>query len=140
MVVLQAVAAGLSFTNSATSVFKNVGNAVIPVVCSNPRVEPVIVNTNTVPLSVNYHTGMARRTAGQDYIAVSGTLIFTNGIGTNNFNVPISNNGLITGNRTFTVSLSNPTPPGKIASPSNQVVTIIDSNSGLSFSESRPTA
>src|SRR5439155_20212091 len=31
----------------------------------------------------------------------------------------------------------NPTAPGKLESPSNQVVTIIDSNSGLGFS--RPT-
>jgi subtilisin-like proprotein convertase family protein len=41
---------------------------------------------------------------------------------------------LLNGNHTFTVSLSNPTPPGQLVSPSNQVVTIIDSNSGLSFS------
>jgi hypothetical protein len=38
------------------------------------------------------------------------------------------------GNRTFTVSLGNPTAPGRLVSPSTQTVTIIDSNSGLSFS------
>jgi hypothetical protein len=43
---------------------------------------------------------------------------------------------LITGIRAFTVVLTNATAPGKITSPSNQVVTIIDSNSGLSFSSS----
>ena len=72
-------------------------------------------------------------------LATSGTLVFTNGIGTNTFTVPIINNGLVTGNHTFTVSLSNPTPPGQVVSPSNQVVTIIDSNSGLSFSNANFT-
>ena len=114
--------------------FKDVGNAIITVVCSNPGIEPVIVDSNTVPLSVQYYTVDGTALAGQDYTGVSGTLIFTNGIGTNTFSVPINNNSLITGSRTFTVALTNATAPGKITSPSNQVVTIIDSNSGLSFS------
>jgi uncharacterized delta-60 repeat protein len=125
LIVLQPGAAGLSFTSPATSVSKNVGTAVIPVVCSNPGVEP---------LSVQYYTLDGTALNGQDYTGVSGTLVFTNGIGTNNVRVPISNNSLITGSRTFTVVLTNATAPGKITSPSNQVVTIIDSNSGLSFS------
>ena len=56
LVVLQAGAAGLSFTNSAMSVYKNVGTAIIPVVCSNPGIEPAIVDSNSVPLSVQYYT------------------------------------------------------------------------------------
>jgi len=94
----------------------------------------VIVDSNTVPLSVQYFTVDGTAVSGQDYTPVSGTLIFTNGLGTNTIFVPIINNSLITGSRTFTVSLTNATAPGKITSPSNQVVTIIDSNSGLSFS------
>ena len=77
--------------------------------------------------------------SGQDYTGESGTLVFTNGIGTNTITVPISNNSLITGSRTFTVVLTNATAPGKITSPSNQVVTIVDNNSGLSFSSSAYT-
>jgi len=134
VVILQAGMAGLSFTNPAMSVFKDVGTAIVPVVCSNPGIEPVIVDSNTVPLSVQYYTVDGTAVNGQDYTAVSGTLVFTNGAGTNNISVPVSNNSLITGNRTFTVVLTNATAPGKITSPSNQVVTIIDSNSGLSFS------
>ena len=65
---------------------------------------------------------------------MSGTLVFTNGIGTNTFNVPIINNSQVNGNRTFTVQLSSPTPPGQLVSPSVQTVTIIDNNSGLRFS------
>jgi hypothetical protein len=134
LVVLQAGAAGLSFTNSAMSVSKGIGTAIIPVVCSNPGIEPVVVDSNSVPLSVQYYTLDGTAVSGQDYDGASGTLVFTNGMGTNTIPVPIKNNSLITGSRTFTVVLTNATVPGKITSPSNQVVTIIDNNSGLSFS------
>ncbi len=125
VVVLQDADAGLSFLNPASSVYKNAGSAIITVVCSNPGVEP---------LSVHYSTTNGTAVAGVDYTATSGTLVFTGGVGTNTFSVPILTNSLVNGNHTFTVSLSNPTPPGQLVSPSNQVVTIIDSNSGLSFS------
>ena len=138
VVVIQPANAGLSFTNAAISVFKNGGAAVITVVCSNPALEPT--DTNATPLSVNYFTsdgtGPNGATNGIDYVATSGTLLFTNGLATNTFTVPIINSSQVNGNRAFTVSLTNATAPGKISSPSNQVVTIIDSNSGLSFSAS----
>ena len=125
VIVVQDADAGLSFLNPASSVYKNAGSAVITVVCSNPGVEP---------LSVHYSTTNGTAIAGVDYTATSGTLVFTGGVGTNTFSVPILTNSFVNGNHTFTVSLSNPTPPGQLVSPSNQVVTIIDSNSGLSFS------
>ena len=125
VVVVQAGYAGLSFTNSAISVSKNIGSAIIPVVCSNTNVEPV---------SVSYLTSDGTALAGQDYTAESGTLSFSNGITTNFFVVPIKNNTLLEGNRTFSVTLTNATAPGMLVSPYNQVVTIIDGNSGLSFS------
>jgi hypothetical protein len=132
VVVIQPANAGLSFTNAAASVFKNGGAAIITVVCSNPALEPT--DTNSAPLSVNYFTSDGTAVAGQDYIATSGTLLFTNGLATNTISVPIINSSQVTGSRAFTVSLTNATAPGKISSPSNQVVTIVDSNSGLSFS------
>jgi uncharacterized delta-60 repeat protein len=138
VVVVQDADAGLSFTNPVASVLKNAGSLVVAVVCSNPRVEPVVVYSNgvpvTTPLSVYYSTADGTALAGFDYTAVSGTLVFTNGIATNTFTVPIINNSLVMGNRTFTVSLASPTPPGQLVPPSVQTVTIIDNNSGLSFS------
>jgi len=134
VVVLQAAQAGLSFTNPAVSVLKNSGSLVVAVVCSNTNAEPAIVNSNTVPLSVFYSTADGSGVANQDYIPVSGTLAFTNGIATNYFTVPILNNSLVIGDRTFSVNLSNPTPPGQITPFGTQNVTIIDNNSGLSFS------
>jgi hypothetical protein len=125
VVVVQAAQAGLSFANSAASVFKTNGTLVVAVVCSNPRVEP---------LSVFYSTTNGTAAAGLDYTATSGWLVFANRIVTNTFPVTILNNSLVTGNRTFSLSLSSPTPPGQLVYPSNQLVTIIDNNSGLSFS------
>jgi hypothetical protein len=135
VVVVQDADAGLSFTNPVASILKNAGSLVVAVVCSNPGIEPVMVNSNTVPLSVFYSTANGTALANQDYIPVSGTLVFTNGIGTNTFTVPIINNSLVMGNRTFSLNLSSPTPPGQLVYPSSQVVTIIDNNSGLSFSK-----
>ena len=134
VVVIQDGDAGLSFTNATMSVLKNNGFAVITVVCSNPSIEPIIVDSNTVPLSVHYSTIDGTAVSGVDYATTSGTLMFTNGLGTNTFNVPIINNSLVTGTRTFTVKLSNPTAPGKLVAPSNQIVSIVDNNSGLKFS------
>ena len=133
VVVIQDADAGLSFTNAAMNVLKNAGFALITVVCSNPSVEPPVVS-NSIPLSVNYSTADGTAVAGVHYTAVSGTLVFTNGVATNTFIVPILNNGIIDMNRTFTVNLSNPTKPGQLAPPSTQTVTIVEDNTGFSFS------
>jgi len=137
VVFIQGGAAGLSFITNAVSVMKNSNNVVITVICSNPGIEPVVLNTNTIPLSVNYSTTNGTAVAGTDYTPVSGTLVFTNGNGTNTFIVPILNNGILEGNRTFNVMLSQPTAPGVLLAPTNETVTIIDINTGLKFS--RPT-
>jgi uncharacterized delta-60 repeat protein len=130
--------AGLSFATNAVSVAKNLPYITIPVICANPSVEPVIVYSNgvpiTTPLSVQFSTVDGTAQAGVDYTATNGVLVFTNSIGTNTFDVPLRNNTLVTGSRSFTVKLSNPTAPGLLVSPSNEVVTIVDVNSGLSFS------
>jgi len=116
------------------SVLKNAGSALITVVCSDPAIEPVIVDSNTVPLEVNYFTSDGTALAGQDYQATSGTLVFVNGIATNTFTVPILNNSAVTGDKTFTVTLTNVTAPGKLVTPFVQTVTIVDVNSGVQFS------
>jgi hypothetical protein len=138
VVVVRDAEAGLSFTNPVASVSKNAGSYVAYVVCSNTNAEPVIVYSNgvpvTTPLSVQYSTADGTALANQDYTPTNGTLVFTNGMGTNKITVTIKNNTLVMGDRTFSLHLSNPTPPGQLVYPSNQVVTIIDNNSGLKFS------
>jgi uncharacterized delta-60 repeat protein len=140
VVVEQDGDAGFSFTNANMSVLKKSGQAVVTVICSNPAIEPVLINTNIVPLSVKYATADGTAVAGEDYTKVSGTMVFTNGIGTNTFVVPIINNQLVEGDRSFTVTLSNPTAPGQLVAPYVQTIKIIDSNSGLKFSSPFYTA
>jgi len=129
-VVLLDADTGLSFSTNAGTVLKNAGSINITVTCSNTNVEPV---------SVNYATSDGTATAGTDYSATSGTLTFSNGVSSLTFPVPITNNGLITSNRVFYVNLSNPTGTGRLVSPSQETVTIIDSNSGLLFSSAAYT-
>ena len=124
VIVVDAEAA-LGFTNATFSVLKSGTNAILTVFCSNPNAEPI---------SVNYASADGTALAGTDYTAVSGTLSFTNGAVTNYILVPIINNSLIQGDRDFTVTLSGPTVPGQLVSPSVATVTIKDANAGLSFS------
>jgi uncharacterized delta-60 repeat protein len=134
LVYIQGSKAGLSFTTNAVSVLKSGTNLLITVVCSNPSAEPVVLNTNTIPLSVSYYTTNLTAVAGTDYVPVSGTLVFTNGIATNTIVVPIIGNNLLEGNRTFNVVLAQPTATGVLMAPTNEVVTIVDINCGVQFS------
>jgi uncharacterized delta-60 repeat protein len=135
VVVVQDADAGVSFDTNTQRVLKSIGQATITVVCSNPRVEPVIYSSNTIPLQVNYSTADGTALAGSDYQAVSGTLIFTNGLATNTFTVPIYNSGTVTGDKAFSVILTNVTAPGQITPYRTQSVVIAESNSGLRFSQ-----
>ena len=139
VVIIQDADAGVSFVTNNVSVLKNAGTAIITVVCSNPRVEPVLLTTNDIPLSVNFYTQDGSAKNGIDYQSTSGTLVFTNGIVTNTFTVPIYNNSLVNGDHTFTVVLTNVTSPGQITPYRTQSVVIVDSNSGLRFSQSAYT-
>jgi uncharacterized delta-60 repeat protein len=139
-VVIQDADAGLSFTNDTLIVRRDIGSALITVVCSNPSIEPVVTDSNTIPLSVQYTTVDGTGLAGVDYIATSGVLVFTNGNGTNTFNVPIINNTSVSGARTFSLKLFNPTFPGRLVAPSNEVVTIVDGTAGFKFSKSAYSA
>ena len=134
-VIIHDADAGLSFTNDTMIVRRDIGSALVTVVCSNPSVEPVIVDSNTVPLSVQYTTVDGTALAGVDYLKTSGTLIFTNGNGTNTFSVPILNSGSVSGDRAFKVRLLNPTIPGRLVAPSNETITIVDATAGFRFSQ-----
>ena len=128
------VEAGLSFTNAAITTYKNGGVLLVPVVCANTNVQPVLINSNSIPLSVSYYTVNGTALAASDYGAVIGTLTFTNGTATNYIAVPIINNGAVAGDKAFSIILTNPTAPGVLITPKVTTVTIIDSNTGLKFS------
>ncbi len=135
VVLLEPSAAGVTFTTNATSVLNSAGAVPITVVCLNPAIEPLVINTNSVPLEVNYTTVDGSARAGYNYNAVSGTLVFTNGLGTNTFYVPILNSQFLSSNLTFSVILTNVTPPGVIAPYGTQTVAIVEGSAGVSFSQ-----
>jgi uncharacterized delta-60 repeat protein len=79
----------------------------------------------TDSVSVNYATSDGTATAGTDYTAASGTLTWLPSDGdSKTITIPITNNGLSTGSRTFSVMLTGQTD-GSLSSP-NTVVTIQD--------------
>jgi uncharacterized delta-60 repeat protein len=76
-------------------------------------------------VSVNYATTDGTAVAGTDYTATSGTLTWSPGdADAKTISIPIANNGVSSGSRTFTVALSSPTD-GSIDNASTQV-TIAD--------------
>ena len=134
VVIIQPSGVGISFTTNATSVGKNANLVVIAVVCSNPGAEPA-VTSNTTPLEVSYATVDGSARAGFDYNARNGTLVFTNGIGTNYIYIPLLSDPVFSSNLTFSVTLTNVTRPGFIAPYGTETVTIVETNSAFHFSQ-----
>ena len=131
VVFITPAAAGVSFTTNAVSVLNNAGVLAVPVVCANPGIEPV----NGTPLEVNYTTMDGSAKAGYNYNSVSGTLVFTNGLGTNTIYVPILNTQFLSSNVTFSVILTNVTYPGVLAPYATQTVSIVEGLAGVNFSQ-----
>jgi len=75
----------------------------------------------SAPVNVVYATTDLTAVAGTDYVATSGTLTWLPGDADGkSISIPIKNNGLSSGSRTFTVALSSPSE-GSIDNPSAQV-------------------
>ena len=60
-------------------------------------------------VTVDFSTGPGSALTPWDYTPVSGTLVFPDGAGTSSFTVPVFHNQVHLGDRTFSVSLANPT-------------------------------
>jgi uncharacterized delta-60 repeat protein len=135
VVVLEGSAAGVSFLTNVTTVAKSAGSVAISVICSNPRV----ATNSLVPVTVGYSTVDGTAKAGINYVAQSGVLNFTSGGITNPITVGILNNGPF-GNLTFSVILTNVTGPAYITPIGTNLVTLTESSSGVSFSQSAYSA
>jgi Tol biopolymer transport system component len=77
-------------------------------------------------VTINYSTGGGTAVAGVNYTAATGTLTFADGVASQSFTVPILNDGVQTGNRTFDVTLSEPTGGATIGVTPTETVTIVD--------------
>jgi uncharacterized repeat protein (TIGR01451 family) len=98
---------------------KNGGAIAIPV----QQLSPIVTQTVTVTVATADGTALA----GRDYTAISSTLVFTPGTFVQTVTVPILNNTIYTGNRVFTVLLSEPVNT-LLTNPSTASVTIAETN------------
>ena len=117
---------GLAFASPTNSVSEAGTNAVISVLRTGSTVGSV---------SVNYSVGGGTASPSR-YVATNGVLTFADGQISNTFIVPIINNSLVDGDATVNLTLSSPTNGAQLLFPSNSVLTIIDDDSGFSFSSS----
>src|SRR5262249_46839964 len=80
-------------------------------------------------VSVNYASGGGSATAGLDYAAVSGTLIWAAGDSSSKtFTVPILEDALVEGNETIALSLSSVSGGATIGTPASATLTIVDND------------
>src|SRR5262249_15116671 len=75
-------------------------------------------------VSVNYATSNGTATAGSDYTATSGTLIFGDGETSKTFTIPITNDTAVESDETVNLTLSDPTGGASLGSPASAVLTI----------------
>ena len=145
-VVLSDVEAGISLANTNLSMVTNgdvvttyANYGVLKSSGTNLLITVLRSNVNTGTVGVDYATADGAAIAGADYVASSGSLIFTNGQVSQTLALTIITNRFIQGDRTFTLSLTNPTPTNvtQLLTPYVASITITDDIAGLSFSSSQ---
>jgi uncharacterized delta-60 repeat protein len=119
----------ISFTSATYSVNENAGSALVTV--TRP--------TGTGSVSVDYATSDGTARGISDYTPESGTLVFTAGVTSMSFEIPITDvhiNDPV--GRTFNINLSNPVNGGAVGTPGQAVVTINENDvlQTLQFSSS----
>ena len=85
------------------------------------------------PVSVDYATADWFAKSGLDYTGVTNTLSFAAGEKVKQFTVPILNDSLKEANKTFRLTLSNPTGGGVLGAQKMVMVTIVDNDPGVQF-------
>jgi parallel beta-helix repeat protein len=83
---------------------------------------------------VSYETANGTAIAGSNYLAASGNLTFSDGEATKTINIPIIDDSVYEGSKTFTVSLTTVTNGATIGSPRTTTVTITDNDPAPSIS------
>lgn len=82
--------------------------------------------------SVTYTTGSGSATSDADFAATSGTLSFAAGEGAKTFSVPLTQDNLVEGAETFTVTLGTSTAD-HVLSPAVSTFTITDDETGRAY-------
>ena len=124
--------ATVQFASAAYAVAENGG-----------RVTLMVTRTGSAagPATVDYATGGGTATAGADYTARVGTLAFGPGETKKPLVLPIADDCLAEGSKTFAVTLSAPSPGLALGTPSGAQVTIVDDDAAgtIQFRRSRYT-
>jgi len=110
--------------------------ATFQVILSEPSsgsTQPVAGFPTDVTTTVDFTTADGSAVAGQDYLPVSGTLVFPPGVSVETISIPVMNNGVPSAEKLFFVKLSNPHNASLARAvgiatiqPNNRVVTIED--------------
>jgi hypothetical protein len=108
---------GVQMAAASTAVAENAGSVALTVNRSGMSLVPIA--------QVNFTTGGGNAVAGFDYATTSGTLAFNAGEISKTITVPVTDDALDNGNRTFDVSLSGATG-AMLAAPATTTVTILD--------------
>jgi len=88
---------------------------------------------------VNYATSDGTAVAGTDYVGTNGTLTFGAGETTKTFTIGITNDTIVNGNRTVTLSLSAPGGGARLGTPATAMLTITDDDVAGSVAFASPT-
>ncbi len=86
-------------------------------------------------VTVHFQTADGSAIAGVNYRATGGILTFAPGVRTQTFNIPILDDHRISGDTTFTISLTDPTGGASLGSSSNVTVTVNDVDLGIEFAQ-----
>ncbi len=109
------------FAASAISRSETSGVATITVTRENPA----------VGVSIGYSASNGTATAGVDYLATAGALVFPPGLMSTNFQVPILDDAVAEGGETVLLQLHPGTPGVLLSAPSSAVLTILDNDGQL---------
>ena len=85
-------------------------------------------------VSVNVSTGIGTATAGTDYVATNGPVVFAAGVFANTFNVAVILDNVIEGSETVPLVLSSPSPGVTLGPITSATLTISDNAGTLAFS------
>lgn len=118
-------AGSLEFSSPSFTVNENGTNAVVTIVRTGGA---------TGAVTVDYATSGGTATAGVDYSPVSGTLSFASGESVKTILVPITDDGVVEGDETIGLVLSNPTGGAILGLQGTSTLTILDDDGVISFS------
>jgi hypothetical protein len=82
-------------------------------------------------VTVHCATSDGTGTAGTNYTATSGDLMFAAGQTTQTFTIPILDDGIVNGDKTVNLTLSNPGNGATLGSPVSAVLTITEADAGV---------